>query len=66
MSKFMYYEATGFIYERDEAGNCTPEVRKYRKVNGIVKAGADLLGRVFRQNTILLPCDYVSVRTYNI
>lgn len=66
MNKFVFYVATGFIYERDKEGNCTPKILKYRKVNGIVKSGADLLGRVFRQNTVLLPCDYVSVRTYNI
>lgn len=65
MSKFVKFEAKGVIYERDKNGNVSG-VRATRYGSGVVKTGPELIGKVFRQCSQLLPCDRVSVQTYNL
>lgn len=65
MDKYVLYKARGVIYDRDKNGKATG-VKEIRYGSGVVKSGPEIMGRVFRQNTNLLPCDMVTVDEYNI
>ena len=63
---FVIFKARGVIFERDKNGEATKKVKAVRYGSGVVKTGADLYGKVFRQCRNLVPCDSVTVKTYNI
>lgn len=62
---FVQFKAKGVIYERDKDGKPIG-VKAKRYGSGVVKSGPDMLGKVFRQCTQLLPCDAVTVDEYTI
>ena len=62
---FIKFVATGLIYEKDRDGQVIG-VKEVRKGSGITKDGSDLYGSIFRQCRQLLPCDSLTVKTYNI
>lgn len=62
---FVQFRANGIIYERNKDGKPT-KVKETRYGSGVVKSGPDMLGKVFRQCTQLLPCDAVTVDEYTI
>lgn len=64
MSNFVFYEATGLIHKRDDKGNLVYIDRVF--ADGVVRAGKGMLGAIFRQKRELLPCDSISVTTYNL
>lgn len=64
--KFVRYDAAGVIYERDKKTGLPSFVKTLIRCNGVVKAGPEMLGKIFRQNAELLPCDWVDVDTYTI
>ena len=61
----VYFKAKGHIYNHNKEGKPTT-IKETRYGSGVVKSGADLMGMVFRQCTNLLPCGYVTVKTYTI
>lgn len=64
MAEYVQFRAKGVIYNRDKDGKPTT-VREIRRGSGVVKTGPEIMGKVFRQCVDLLPCDSVSVTTYN-
>lgn len=65
MAEYVQFRAKGVIYDRDKNGKPT-KVREVRRGSGVVKTGPEIMGKVFRQCVNLLPCDQVSVTTYNL
>lgn len=62
MNKIVFFNARGVIYSRDKNGH-VDRVKETRYATGVTKDTPDLTGRVFRQCTQLLACDYVTVVT---
>lgn len=65
MAEYVQFRAKGIIYDRDKNGNPI-KTREVRRGSGVVKTGPEIMGKVFRQCVNLLPCDKVSVTTYNL
>lgn len=64
MAEYVQFWAKGVIYNRDKDGKPTT-AREIRYGSGVVNTGPEIMGKVFRQCVNLLPCDSVSVTTYN-
>lgn len=67
MSKFLAYEATGYILERDKEGRVLEKQKKRPiKARGNVLNADDKYGAIMRQNPDLLRCDRVIFDTWGI
>ena len=67
MSKFCFYNATGYIYSRDKDGNIRKgDLIGTIKAKGCAQYNNEMYGSILRQSPDLRKCDRVDFETWGI